>query len=162
MKKLAIIAIALITLQATAQDKKEEHRHREHNKERHADMKDFSAEEIAQLKTKKMTLELDLTEAQQKRISKLNLDEAKIKKAKMEARKKTKENGDAKKRTKEERLKMMNERLDLQIERKKEMKYILEAKQYEKWEKMQERKHMKGKREHHKKKGMKREKRHKE
>ena len=119
MKKLVMIAIALITIQVSAQE----------GKNRHAD---FSPEEMAQLQTKKMTLALDLTEAQQQQISAINLENAKVRKAKMESRRQ-KVKGE--KPSKEDMLKMKNERLDAQIANKKRMKTILNAEQYEKWEK---------------------------
>ena len=133
MKKILIIAIALVTVQVTAQDKKENRR-----MERLSAMQDMSAEDMAQLQTKKMTLDLDLTEAQQEKIGHLNLERAKNRKAKIEARKKAMENNTVAKPSKEERLKIMNERLDAQIVEKKKMKNILNAEQYEKWSKMQE------------------------
>ncbi|MDO6596074.1 hypothetical protein Q4512_04050 [Oceanihabitans sp. 2_MG-2023] len=130
MKKLLIIALALVTIQVSAQDKKE-------RKHRGADL---APEEMAQLQTKKMTLDLDLTEAQQKEIGVLNLENAKARKAKMEARKSRKESDE--KPSKEEMLKMQNDRLDAQIATKQKMKSILNAEQYAKWEKQQ------GKRKH--------------
>lgn len=63
MKKLLLIAIALITVNATAQEGKRERQNKgEH--ERVQQFKDFSPEEVATLQTKKMTLHLDLTDAQ--------------------------------------------------------------------------------------------------
>ena len=81
-----------------------------------------------------MTLDLDLTEAQQERIQKINLENAKARKAKMEARKAKKEKESGGKPSKEERLLQMNERLDHQIATKKKMKTILNEAQYEKME----------------------------
>ena len=156
MKKIVIVLIALITFQANAQHK-EEGRH-DSKKERFHKMKDVSPEDMAQLYTKKLTLALDLTEAQQKKINAMSLKQAKAKKAKMEARMKAKEA--AKKRSQEERLKAMNERLDAQIAHKKEMKAILNAEQYEKWERMQAKRQHAGKKRKmgKRRKGMKREK----
>lgn len=48
------------------------------------------------------------------------------------------EKAEGEKPSKEERLKMANERLDHQIEQKKKMKAILNAEQYERFEKMRE------------------------
>jgi hypothetical protein len=141
MKKIVIVLIALITFQANAQHKEEGHK--KSKKERHHKMKDISPEDMAQLHSKKLTLALDLTEAQQKKVNALSLKQAKVKKAKMEARMKAKEA--TKKRSQEERLKAMNERLDAQIANKKEMKAILNAEQYEKWERMQAKRKMVGK-----------------
>lgn len=133
MKKIAIILIALVTLQVTAQEKKRELK-QDGQRERMETMKDLTPEETATLQTKKMTLHLDLNEAQQNKVQALFLEEAKFRKAKMEERKAIKENSDMKTFTKEDKVKMMNERLDHQIEMKQKMKSILNAEQYEKWE----------------------------
>jgi len=92
-------------------------------------MKNLSAEEIANLKTKKMTLHLDLDESQQKEIYDINLANATKRKAHMESRKAKKESGKAQKPTKEERLKMANAKLDYQIAMKAKMKEILNEEQ---------------------------------
>jgi len=133
MKKIVIILMALVTLQVTAQEiKKEEHK--EGQNDRMEVMKDLTPDEIATLQTKKMTLHLDLTEEQQKKIQAIHLGEAKMRKAKMEERKAMKESGEKKAFTKEDKVKMMNERLDHQIATKQKMKSILNAEQYAKWE----------------------------
>lgn len=145
MKKLAIIAIALLTFQVNAQHNKE------NRKEKIAKIQNMSAEDMAQIQTKKMTLALDLTEDQQKRVAVLNLKNAKTRKAKIE--KMLKEREAQKKRTQEDRVKMTNERLDAKIAHKKEMKSILTEKQYEKWEKYEiTKRHKKQKRRKHGKK----------
>ncbi|WP_452228006.1 MULTISPECIES: hypothetical protein [unclassified Lacinutrix] len=137
MKKLLVIALALITIQVSAQEKRGE-------KGKKANL---APEEMAQLQTKKMTLDLDLTEAQQKEVGVINLENAKARKAQMQARKSKKDSEE--KPSKEERLKMKNDRLDAQIATKKKMKSILNADQYTKWESTQ------GKRHHKKGKGKK-------
>ena len=124
MKKLLLIAIALLTLNATAQDRKN----------RKDSLKDLSAEEVATLRTKKLTLQLDLNESQQATVKTLMLEEAKFMESKRAEREENKANEDSKKPTKEERYAMVNERLDRQIEMKKSMKSILNAEQYTKWE----------------------------
>ena len=128
MKKLAILALALITFQANAQDKKEV------RKERKEKMMQLEPQEMAELQTKKMTLHLDLTEAQQKRVMELNLEQAKQRKAAMQKHMEAKEKGE--KPTKEQRLAFENKKLDAQIENKKKMKNILNDEQYKKWETM--------------------------
>ena len=133
MKKIVIILIALATLQVTAQDRKREHQ-KDGQKERMETMKDLSPDEIATLRTKKMTLHLDLNEAQQNKIQALFLEEAKMRKVKMEEHKAMKESSETKTFTKEDKFKMMNERLDHQIEVKQKMKSILNEEQFEKWE----------------------------
>ncbi len=149
MKKILIIAVALLALQVTAQQQNKE---RGNRGERANKMMNLSAEEIATLQTKKMTLHLDLTESQQKEIMKINLDNATKRKEMMAARKAKKESGEAKKPTDEERYKMANAKLDHKIAMKAKMKKILNDEQYAKWEKSQMRQAKKGK---DKKKGMK-------
>ncbi|WP_034041225.1 hypothetical protein [Wocania ichthyoenteri] len=133
MKKLVIIAVAFLALQATAQQKKE----RPNNQERGQKMMNLSAEEMATLQTKKMTLHLDLNESQQAKIQKLNLENATKRKAMMEARKAKKESGNTEKPSKEQRLAMVNTKLDHQIAMKAKMRDILNEEQYAKWEKAQ-------------------------
>ncbi len=145
MKKIILIALALVTIQVSAQERKQEMRKGD-KMQRGQMMKDFTPKEMAQLQTKKMTLDLDLTEAQQKEIENFNLENVKERKAKMEARQAKMENGKGEKPSKEERFAMMNERLDKQMEIKKRMKRILNADQFEKWKKNQRRKHDKSKR----------------
>ena len=129
MKKLIIIALAFIGLQATAQRKEGGPR----NHDRGEKMMNLTANEIATLQTKKMTLALDLDEGQQNKIYTINLDNATKRKAMMEERKAKKEAGTAEKPTKEERLKMMNDMLDHKIAEKAKMKKILNDEQYTKW-----------------------------
>lgn len=141
MKKLIVIALALVSLQAIAQEKKQKH-----NKgERAEKMMNLPVEDIAANKTKKMTLFLDLNDSQQDKIYKINLENAKKRKEIMAERKARKESGDAKKPTPEERLKMENARLDHKIAMKNKMKNILNQEQFDKWEKSQARMAMKGK-----------------
>lgn len=135
MKNLLMIAVAFMTLTATAQEGKKE-AHRGDMKERMEARQSMTPEEMAKLQTKKMTLHLDLTAAQQVEIEKVLLTEATERKAKMEDFKAKKEAG-AEKPSKEERLKMQNERLDHQIAMKKKMKAILNADQYAKFDEMQ-------------------------
>ena len=138
MKKLLVIALALIAFQANAQEQnKDSRKGREHK------MMQLEPQEMAELQTKKMTLHLDLTEAQQSKIMALNLEQAKVRKAFMEQRKAAKEEG--KTPTKEDRLKFENKKLDAQIAHKKKMKSILNEEQYKKWETMQEKRaHQRG------------------
>lgn len=132
MKKLLLIAIALITVNATAQERKRERQNKgEH--ERVQQFKDFSPEEVATLQTKKMTLHLDLTDAQQKQIQAIHLEQAKVRKSKMEAHKKMHEEG-GEKPSKKDRFNRANEQLDSRIALKSKMKNILSTEQFEKWE----------------------------
>jgi len=136
MKNLLMIAIALVTINATAQERKKDAPQGE-MKERMEMRQAMTPEETAQLQTKKMTLHLDLTEKQQVDVKTILLAEAKTRNSKMEEYKAKKEKADGVKPSKEERLKMQNARLDHQIEMKKKMKSILNAEQFEKFEKTQ-------------------------
>ena len=127
--------MALVAMQVTAQEHRKEHE-KEAKKERIHKQMNFTPEEIATLQTKKMVLRLDLTEAQQREIHKINLTNAKERKAKMEAHKKMREGNNEEKPSKEDRFKMMNERLDRQIANKKDMKRILSKEQFEKFERV--------------------------
>ena len=108
-------------------------------------MKDLSPEQIATLQTKKATLALDLTSAQQTQMKAFFEENAKMRKAKMEERKAQKESEETKERTSEERYARANERLDHQIAQKAKLKEILSEEQLAKWEKMKYRR-TKGKR----------------
>lgn len=129
MKKLIFITIAFISVQAFAQD-----RERGGKKDRADMIENLSAEEIAALATKKMTLGLDLSEAQQTKVQTILLEEATFRKEKMKARQALKADVEALKPSKEERLNMQNEKLDREIEMKQQMKSILSDEQYVKWE----------------------------
>jgi hypothetical protein len=136
MKNLLMIAIALFTINATAQERKNEDQKGE-MKERMEMRKAMTPEETAKLQTKKMTLHLDLTEKQQVEVEKLFLAEATERKAHMAELKEKREKSEGDKSSKEERLNMAHKGLDHQIEMKKKMKAILNADQFEKFEKMQ-------------------------
>ena len=128
MKKLILIALAFISVQAFAQDmRKKDHQ------ERKEQFKDLTPDEMATLHTKKLTLHLDLTESQQAKVKALMLEEAKFKKEKRDEREKMKAKDDFQKPSKEEHLKMVNEKLDHQIAFKQKMKEILNENQYSKW-----------------------------
>ena len=135
MKKLIVIAIALVSMQGIAQGERKE---RPNNQERSQRMNDLTPEEAATLQTKKMTLHLDLNEKQQKDLYKINLENATKHKEMRETFKAKKESEPMEKPSKEERLKMMNAKLDHQIAMKARMKTILNAEQYAKWEKVLE------------------------
>ena len=142
MKKLILIALALFALQVSAQD---EHKGKHKKGERAKKMMNISAEEMATLQTKKLTLALDLSESQQSKIQEINLENATKRKEMMAKRKAKKESGEAKKPTDKERLAMANARLDHKIAEKSKMKDILNDEQYAKWVKHQSRSGKKGK-----------------
>ncbi|PHQ57469.1 MAG: hypothetical protein COC16_00850 [Lutibacter sp.] len=97
---------------------------------------DFTPEQQATLQTKKMTLNFDLDENQQKSIYKMMLKNTEERKAK-------RQNGRT--QTQEERFEFENTRLDRQLAHKEEIKNILTAEQFEKWEKLAKRKGRSGK-----------------
>lgn len=125
MKKVILLVMLMTGFSIMAQKGERGHR---------GDFKNLSAEQMATLQTKKMTLDLDLTSAQQSKIQALNLENAKKRKAKMEARKDQEANGERPAQTSEERFTMKNERLDAAIAHKAELKKILSEEQFEKWE----------------------------
>ena len=135
MKNLVVIAIAFLTLSATAQDRRQERKGNDHRKEI---MKDLTPEEVANLKTKKLRLKLDLTDIQQKKVESILLEQAVERQNKRKAHQNKKEKD---KPSKEEFLKMQNARLDSKIEMKQKMKDILTEEQYAKFEKMKPRRH---------------------
>lgn len=103
----------------------------------HSEMQDLSAEQIATLQTKKMTLALDLNESQQQDIQKFNEEQARIRKEAIAARNKSGEDDERKEPNADERFNHQVERLDRAIEHKAKMKDILSEEQFEKWEKIQ-------------------------
>ena len=129
MKKIVVLIVLMAGITAMAQKPERERGHR-------GDMKDMSPEQIATLQTKQMTLALDLSDAQQKEIQSINLENAVKRSEKMDEMKARKESGEANKLTSEERYAMKTAMLDHQIAQKEKMKKILNKEQYEKWEKM--------------------------
>lgn len=127
MKKLAILVVALITFQLNAQNKKENHK---------AERMHLEPQERAELHTKKMTLHLDLTKAQQNKVMALHLKNATKRSTFKKQHLAAKEN-DNRKLTKAQKLERKHAKLDAQIATKKEMKSILDSKQYETWSTMQ-------------------------
>ncbi len=144
MKKILFIALAFIGLQAIAQEPKKESR-----KNQNKMMMTLSAEEMATLQTKKMTLFLDLNESQQVKIKNINFKNATKRKAMMAERKAKKESGTSQKPTQKERYAMANAKLDHMIATKSKMKDILNKEQYGSWEKAQRRMASKGKHKKH-------------
>ena len=129
-----MILIAIATLQVSAQEQK-----RDVKKQRMESKMHYSPEQMAQLQAKRMTLKLDLTDKQQKAVSALFLENAKLRQTKKEAYLQSKSNDEKKIWSKEERFQMANARLDHKIEMKKKMKTILSTEQFEKWGQMNDR-----------------------
>lgn len=121
MKKIAsIVLVALITVSTFAQEQQRRQKHHE-----------FTAEQIAEIQTKRMTLHLDLTSDQQEQILEINKQHAVERKQKMEERKALKES--KKELTSDEIFTKKSARLDNMIAHKAEMKKILNEEQFEKW-----------------------------
>ena len=150
MKKIASIAlVALFTISTFAQGQQRgERKHRFQESE-------FTVDQIAELKTKRMALQLDLSTQQQQQLLEFNKTKIAERKQKMEARKAAKASD--KTPTSDEVFKMKSEKMDNMIAHKAEMKAILSAEQYEKWEQSLKHRarHMKKKRakQHRKQKG---------
>lgn len=105
----------------------------QHGRERHTQ---FTPEQRAELQAKRMTLALDLNEKQQNDLQKIFTDrnkKAEQFKSQIKANKEA-----AKKLTNDEKFAMRNRILDEKIAMKAEMKKILNADQYTKWESMKE------------------------
>ncbi|MEJ1224102.1 hypothetical protein [Sediminicola sp. 1XM1-17] len=141
MKKVILVGLLMIGFIGLAQNERREHRQREN-------LKDLSPEQMATLQTKRMTLALDLTATQQKQMQDFNLEEATSRMARMNEMKVKRESGEVTKPTSEERYAMHTARLDQRIAQKSQMKQLLSKEQFEKWEKMQQRKG------HHQRKGV--------
>lgn len=133
MKKIIVTMLLCTGMIAFAQqgDQKES---------RKMEGKGMTPEQMATLRTKKMTLALDLSNEQQEQVRELYLSQAKLHQEKREARKDGKESEDAEKNRSEDRYARLNERLDNAITRKGKMKEILTDVQFEKWEQMHQKK----------------------
>lgn len=148
MRNLLVIALALFTLNGIAQEKEK----RSDRKDRSELRMQMTPSNIADLKSKKLTLRLDLTDAQQKKVHSIFLNEAKANEG-LRQKHKAAEGEKRERPSQEDFLKMQNIRLDQQIEMKREMKTILNAEQYAKFEKMKPRKHKKRGNDHKKRDG---------
>jgi len=140
MKKLIAIVALFVSVTALAQDGP---RHKRHNK-----MMDATAEEMADIQTKRLTLALVLDDKQQKDIYNLELAAAKERKAKWEERKEKMEARKDQKLTEAEREAMQKERkanyaamLDKQIAHQEKMQNILTEKQFDQWKEMKAKRH---------------------
>ena len=129
MKKVLIICLALLTFSLQAQPGNNGGKQRGERK------MNYTPEQIAELKTKKMVLHLDLTVQQEKKVYALMLEKANQRKIRREENK-TKDN---KEMSFERRKGMLEDR----IEEKKELKTILTKEQFEKWETNMKRKNKK-------------------
>ena len=142
MKKVLIICILLIGAISMAQPK--EGKRHEKRKELRKSLESLTAEQRAELKTKRMTLHLDLTQAQQKKMQEIHL-ELENKRAQLKEK--------VEKESKEDTYKKVASRLDEKIVLKKKIKELLTEQQFEKFEKMKHRRKGLQKRRLHKNKG---------
>ena len=136
MKKLLTVLVLAVGFTVTTQAQQGDKGKREQ----------LTVEQQTELRLKKMTLKLDLTDAQQKQIKPLIAKQI-AERQEMRAKGKATKVSDSKPTT-EERYAMKNKMLDKQIAYKAEMKRILNEQQYERFEKMAARKMNR-----HKKKG---------
>lgn len=128
MKKLIVLALLLVGTTMVAQEKNREHKRNE--------MEQFTPEQRSELQLKKLTLELDLNESQQKEIKAFIADKNTKMEAHKTAMKAMKEKGT--KPTSDERFAMKSKMLDEQIATKKRMQKVLNEKQFEKWTALKE------------------------
>lgn len=127
MKKLALIVLLVVGLSTYAQEGKKQER-------QGADRERLSPEQRNQLQLKKMTLELNLNESQQKEIAKILEEQSAKRQAEMATFKANKDKGV--KPTAEERFAMKNKKLDEAIAVKAKVQKILTPEQFKKWEDM--------------------------
>ena len=122
MKSYILLALILFGTMSFAQSPKRSQK-MHHPKEK---MMDMPAENIATLMSKKMTLQLDLSETQQAKVYELILESTIKKKAQRANRKKEKP-------SKDKHFEMQNKMLDDKIAFNKSMKSILNDTQYSLW-----------------------------
>ncbi|UAB82462.1 hypothetical protein INR76_06810 [Marixanthomonas sp. SCSIO 43207] len=140
MKNLIIICIVLLGFTGFAQKKQPSKM--EARKEMRENMKSLSPQQKAELHAKKLTLQLDLSEKQEKEVTQLLAKKA-------EKRATMKESKAKKDLSETERFERKKQMLDDKIAYKKEMKQILSESQYTKWEESfgkQKKKHFKKRR----------------
>jgi protein CpxP len=128
MKKLFVLALLLVGTTIIAQERNRKHQGNE--------MEQFTPEQKSQLMLKKLTLELDLNEAQQKDMSTVIADMNAKRAIHRDQMKAIKEKGV--KPTNDERFAMQMKMLDEQIATKKRVEKILNAKQFDKWTSLKE------------------------
>ena len=133
MKKLTYIFALLLMFSASVQAQKHPHN------QKHL----FTVEQMATLKAKKLALALDLSTKQQQEIKMLFLQNDVKRRALHQKIKDAKKKG--KPISKEEKFNFLNHRLDNRLAFKKQLKQILDKKQFEKFEKMAFRKAHKSK-----------------
>ncbi|NNE31907.1 MAG: hypothetical protein HKN40_06010 [Winogradskyella sp.] len=136
MKNVIIIAMTLFTIYGMAQQQNKRFKDGGDKSELR---KEMTPKDIADLKSKKLTLQLDLSQEQQKEVHSIILKQSEERKAQRENREHNKED----KPSKDDFVKKKNERLEQAIEMKQKMKSVLTSEQYAKFEtlKPEKRKH---------------------
>jgi len=119
MKKIMIILLVTFSVGMYAQKEKS----------RQTFTKDFSPEQQAILKTKKMALDFELNETQQNQMLELNKQWMAEREKNMAARKDL----NPEEMSATDRFNMMNSKLDAQLSHQKQMKKVLNSEQYEMW-----------------------------
>ena len=127
MKKTASILVLVFVFTVTAKAQK---------KDRRTQREKLTVDQQAILAVKKMTLTLELTKAQQQEIQPILARQISSKRAEFEKVKAMRES--KRELTADERFAFQNQRLDQQIVYQKEMKSILNDKQYEKFREQME------------------------
>lgn len=129
MKNVVLSTVLLLNLVCFAQDEKPKMEERKAKMEK---LESFTPEQQAELQLKKMTLELSLDTKQQEQLKKVLLNQAKKREATRNEIKSKKEKGEN--LSKDERFAMQSKMLDEKLALKEEMKKILTADQFKKWE----------------------------
>ena len=101
-------------------------------------LSDLAPEERATLKTKKMTLALDLTAKQQRGVQALNEEQARWNEKMKENRKEARESSETRPSA-EERYQRQNQVLDQQIAYQQQLRELLDEDQYLRWKKLKAR-----------------------
>ncbi|SHI96491.1 protein of unknown function [Arenibacter nanhaiticus] len=136
MKNAIIVFAMLIGFTAMAQKEGLQKNARETRQQ-------MTPEQIATLQTKKMTLALDLSPAQEKQLMTLNLKAAKERSKKMQERKASKAKGEEAKLSAEQGYDLRTEMLDRKIAHQRNLKTILSPEQFSTWQKMARKGHSK-------------------
>ena len=126
MKKVVTVVMMLIGISLFAQEPQEGKKPK------------FTTEQQANIRLKKLTLDLDLSDAQARQLQPIVLEQAKKRSAMQASRKAMKAKGE--KPSADQRYEMIMAHLDEQIALNKRVKKILNEQQYEQWKKMQKRK----------------------
>ena len=129
MKNVVLTTVLLLNLTCFAQVEKPKMEERKAKVEK---LESFTPEQQAELQLKKMTLDLSLDTKQQEQLKKVLLNQAKKRETTRNEIKSRKEKGEN--LSKDERFAMKSKMLDEKLALKEEMKKILTADQFKKWE----------------------------